>query len=113
MRVGKAVKDFEPAWAQWDGTAETESKLNGWAAVPNRTDTDVWFAVLPMNKARYIYGDIRYTAEVYDFLHSRWIPLRTGDVVMKGPKGECYPCAQVVFNEGPDKTYTITEEWTV
>lgn len=113
MRVGKAVKDFQPEWAEWDATSETAIKLNEWATPPHRTDTDVWFARITSQKGQYIYGNAEFTAEVYDFLHSRWIPLRTGDVVMKGAKGECYPCAKDVFSEGPDKTYTITEEWTV
>lgn len=113
MRIGRAVKEFKPEWTQWDGTADTERKINEWTSPRNRTDTDVWFASITRVKGEYIYGNDAYTAEVYDFLHSRWIPLRTGDFVLKGPKGECYPCRREVFNEGPDRTYTITEEWTV
>lgn len=118
MRVGKAVKDFQPEWAEWDGTAETAIRLKRWstpAAFPlaDRSPEHYNFRMMDRELAFLKYDDPSFTAEVWDFLHSRWIPLRTGDFVMKGAKGECYPCAKDVFSEGPDKTYTITEEWTV
>ncbi len=40
-----------------------------------------------------------FTAEVFDFLHDQWIPLRTGDFVIKGTKGEFHPCEQELFWE--------------
>lgn len=39
------------------------------------------------------------TAEVYDRLHDKWIPLRTGDWVVRGVRGECWPVEQAVFAE--------------
>lgn len=40
-----------------------------------------------------------YTARVYDHLHDSWLLLRTGDWVVRGPRGECYPVAADVFAE--------------
>lgn len=37
------------------------------------------------------------TAEVYDTLHSSWVPLATGDWIIRGVKGEFYPCEADVF----------------
>lgn len=45
--------------------------------------------------------DGTYTAQVYDVLHDAWIPLRTGDMVICGVRGEFYPCRRAVF----DATY--------
>lgn len=49
------------------------------------------------------WGDGQFSAKVFDRLHAEWIPLRTGDWVMCGVKGEFYPCEQDTF----DKTYEI------
>lgn len=37
------------------------------------------------------------TAEVFDYLHSASIPLRTGDWIIRGIRGEYYPCKADVF----------------
>jgi hypothetical protein len=36
-------------------------------------------------------------AQVFDILHDTWVKLRTGDWVLRGIKGEFYPCAADVF----------------
>lgn len=41
--------------------------------------------------------DPEMTAQIYDELHSTWVSLRTGDWVLRGIKGEFYPCAAEVF----------------
>lgn len=38
-------------------------------------------------------------AEVYDEIHDTWIGVRAGDFIIKGLKGEFYPCDPVVFAE--------------
>lgn len=107
MTQGKAVpKPIPREWYLWDGTEETEARINAWATPENRTDTDVWFSAITRVKGEYIYGDRMYTAEVYDFLHSRWIPLKTGWYVMKAITGECWPMAADIFKGTQD----ITEE---
>jgi hypothetical protein len=44
----------------------------------------------------YPAGDI--VAEVYDYLHDTWVGVRAGDYIIKGMKGEFYPCDPEVFN---------------
>lgn len=39
------------------------------------------------------------TAEVLDSLHSTWILVYTGDWIIRGVKGEFYPCRDNVFTE--------------
>ena len=41
--------------------------------------------------------DPQITAEVWDFLHATWVGVKTGDWVIKGVKGEFYPCDPDVF----------------
>jgi hypothetical protein len=42
--------------------------------------------------------DPDYTAEVFDILHSTWIGVYTRHWIVKGIKGECYPCDDSVFH---------------
>jgi hypothetical protein len=39
------------------------------------------------------------TAEVFDELHSTWVGVHDGDWVIKGIRGEFYPCRPDVFAE--------------
>lgn len=39
------------------------------------------------------------TAQVFDRLHSTWVGVYTGQWIIKGVKGEFYPCAADVFEE--------------
>ncbi len=39
------------------------------------------------------------TGSVFDSLHSTWIPLCDGDYVLRGIKGEFYPCKRDMFLE--------------
>ncbi|WP_141576165.1 hypothetical protein [Actinomadura sp. WMMA1423] len=39
------------------------------------------------------------TAQVYDKLHHTWVGVETGQWVIRGIKGEFYPCADDVFTE--------------
>lgn len=39
------------------------------------------------------------TAEVFDVLHSTWILVYDGDWIIRGIKGEFYPCRADVFEE--------------
>lgn len=36
-------------------------------------------------------------AVVWDYLHSTWVGVRAGDYIIKGMKGEFYPCDPEVF----------------
>ena len=37
-------------------------------------------------------------AEVWDFLHSTWIGVRRGQWIVKGARGEFYPCDDETFH---------------
>ena len=39
------------------------------------------------------------TAQVFDELHSTWVLVYDGDWIIKGIKGEFYPCRDEVFQE--------------
>lgn len=41
--------------------------------------------------------DPEATAQVFDELHSTWVLVYDGDYVIKGIKGEFYPCREEVF----------------
>lgn len=44
-------------------------------------------------------------AEVYDKLHSTWIGVKAGQWIIRGLKGEFYPCDPQVF----ENTYEVAE----
>lgn len=46
-----------------------------------------------------VHRDPEITAEVLDSLHSSWIGLRTGDWVVRGPRGEFYAIKDDVLAE--------------
>lgn len=37
------------------------------------------------------------TAHVYDYLHETWVGVKTGQWIIKGAKGEYYPCDPEIF----------------
>lgn len=51
-------------------------------------------------------ADPDITAEVYDELHSTWVGVKDGQWVIRGVKGEFYPCDAEVF----DATYDLAVE---
>lgn len=95
MIVGKARKVHNPDVLEWTGDLV---RMQDFTNDP-RADQVLNFALLTPRQAARIYKDDRFTAEVYDYLHKKWIPLKTGDIVMKGIKGECYPCDRTVYDE--------------
>jgi hypothetical protein len=46
--------------------------------------------------------DPEATAQVFDHLHGTWILVKTGQWIIKGTKGEYYPCDPEVFAEKYD-----------
>jgi hypothetical protein len=42
--------------------------------------------------------DPEIVAQVWDKLHSTWVGVKTGQYIIKGTKGEFYPCDPEVFN---------------
>lgn len=43
--------------------------------------------------------DPEATGQVFDELHSTWVLTYTGDWIIRGVKGEFYPCRDEVFQE--------------
>lgn len=42
--------------------------------------------------------DPEIIAQVWDKLHSTWVGVKSGQYIIKGTKGEFYPCDPEVFN---------------
>lgn len=105
MTHGKAVKKPVPvSWYRWEDVYQCEDAIKLWTM---ETADAPEFRALSRNMAVQRYEDSSFTAEVWDKLHARWIPLRTGDYVMRGISDEHYPCAAKEFA----LTYDITEEF--
>jgi hypothetical protein len=45
-----------------------------------------------------IWDDDDIIAEVYDKLHSTWVGVKAGQFIIRGAKGEYYPCDAEIFN---------------
>lgn len=52
---------------------------------------------------RYIKNDSQWSedvvAAVYDVLHETWVGVKVGQWIIRGTKGEFYPCEDEVFEE--------------
>lgn len=42
--------------------------------------------------------DPTFTAQVWDFLHQSWICVKSGQWIVRGAKGEFYPCDDETFH---------------
>ena len=70
---------------QWTGANEAE--------VREFTGSGYFAAVPPIDRAE----DPDMTAEVYDKLHGTWVHVYDSQWIIRGVKGEFYPCAADVF----------------
>lgn len=60
----------------------------------NREDIEAFGASL-----RVVGGTWKsHTLQVYDFLQDTWVGVNQGDFIIRGTKGEFYPCEAEVFN---------------
>ncbi len=82
-------KPVEVDAVQWTGDNEDE--------VFDLTGCAVFGAITAAT--RTATADPAFTAEVYDGLHDTWIPLRTGDWVVRGTRGEFWPVRGDIFAE--------------
>lgn len=55
------------------------------------------------------YADNETRAEVYDVLHDTWVQVRIGDYIIRGTKGEYYPCDPDVFADKYELVLQNTE----
>ena len=71
-----------------------------------RIDAQLRFEDLPFpDEAQYRY-DLDYRLGVFDYLHSTWVRFEAGDWIIKGVKGEFYPCKPDIF----EITYELVED---
>jgi hypothetical protein len=49
---------------------------------------------------------LELTAEVFDVLHDTWVGVRTGQWIIRGVKGEFYPCDAEVLDATYDEVPT-------
>lgn len=45
-----------------------------------------------------MWDDDEIVAEVWDYLHSTWVGVKVGQYIIKGGKGEFYPCDPDIFH---------------
>jgi hypothetical protein len=79
-------RPIEVEAVQWTGS--NAAQMNHFAASH--------FAVLD-EPDRATCDDPDATAQVYDALHSTWVPVQTDDWIVQGVHGEFYPCRNDVF----------------
>lgn len=89
MRYRKKPVEIEAV--QWNGS--NLSEIQAFTGRPYFHDLD------PDERV----DDPEATAAVFDILHSTWVLVYTGDYVIKGIRGEFYPCRESVFYETYEK----------
>ena len=50
-------------------------------------------------------------AEVFDMLHSTWVGVKAGQWIIKGQKGEFYPCDPDIFAAKYEEIDTVEAGW--
>lgn len=61
----------------------------------------------PESTYNIVWDESREGGEVFDKLHQTWINFKNGDWIIRGTKGELYPCDNEVFEA---KYRLLTEE---
>lgn len=89
------TKPFEIEAVQFTGDNVDEIV----AFVGNEGDYNDYGVVIPPGPGFGLtekFGD-EQTAQVYDKLHSTWVGVKPTDWIIKGQKGEFYPCDTEIF----------------
>lgn len=86
-------KPVEISGVRWTG--DNEDELVAFA-------DNYFYAVDPEDRT----DDPDQTGAVFDTLHSTWVGVYTGQWVLKGVRGEFYPCADDVLAE----TYDVVDQ---
>lgn len=63
--------------------------------IPDKTDAG--FLYFKLDGADY-WDDPEIIANVYDELHATWIGVKKGQYIVRGAKGELYPCDDETFH---------------
>lgn len=79
---------------QWTGSnLEEIQEWTGTRVVDNHTMN----IFEPMGTYLTLYLNPGFTGEVFDKLHNTWIAVATGQWIVRGVKGELYPCDDETF----------------
>jgi len=72
----------------------------------NDEDVEAFVGVTDVQFNRSTRQGDKPTGDVYDFLHRTWVNFGVGDWIIRGLKGEFYPCANEIFVQ----SYEAVEE---
>lgn len=91
------TKPFEIEAVVFDG--DNFGEVQSFVGKREVKDTPGYF-IHNFDDAREYLVDIEpgISAVVWDYLHQTWVGVRPGDYIIKGMKGEFYPCDPEVFN---------------
>lgn len=89
------TKPFEIEAEQYIGTG---NDLERWLGMISKNQ-DVGFSprIRGANWAENVEGETKFPIEVYDELHDTWVKVAYGNWIIKGQKGEYYPCDDEIF----------------
>src|SRR4051812_15361893 len=93
------TKPFEVEAVQFDGNnwLEVRGFVGRRPAHATKDGEEVWIVNFQKAGTYVAWNDKDIVAEVYDYIHSTWVGVRVGDFIIKGSKGEFYPCDPEVF----------------
>lgn len=78
-------------------TGDNWSEVDEFVTGPlQETEVDNYF-IAPMVKFTQINTVDGFTAAVFDELHNTWVKVKAGQWIIKGNKGEFYPCDDEIF----------------
>lgn len=82
-------------------TGDNHDELKGWTE-GQWDDTEPW----------NMFGDedFEYAGQVYDELHDTWINVKPGQWIVRGAKGEFYPCDDETFHWKYEEVKPINPE---
>ena len=82
---------------EWLGTEESMAEIQAWAGT--RTVDGHELPIFTW-MGEYLRQDdnVGFSASVFDKLHNTWIAVKTGQFIVKGAKGEFYPCDDETFH---------------
>lgn len=90
------TKPFEIEAMQYYNDGESFEKIQKWVGTHETPNGHVH----PNfdHASNWVMNDENISAVVWDYLHQTWVGVRLGDYIIKGMKGEFYPCDPEVFN---------------
>lgn len=102
------TKPFEIEAVQFDGTNFEEVGL-----FVGHREVDPEYKICNFQQAGTFqkWDSEEIVGEVYDKLHSTWVGVKEGQWIIKGSKGEFYPCDPEIFESKYERVFTEDEKW--